>query len=317
MPGRAHEGCYPVAMKHGHWSRDAALGAALLGAPACCVCASTLVRTPSGPRRLGELVLGDEVLSLDVESGELVATRIVGMRIAQRECMRIVHPGGELVCTPDHPIYSPESGEYEPASRWVDGVRRSVLLVGEGPAAAEVVATQAFVDVRDVVDITVDAPMHNFVAGGVLVHNKSFDTMVYDEVEGPDFILAIADRGQEFEIRACVDGRDPASYSFLDFDLSSRADPAASMDTMRFAVRVEQEGRVLQEIENEVADVHYLRLDTLADACLSPLSIAFERVDDQPDGTIAFTWSIHGGSEPPSGDFEDELVLEITEVPEG
>lgn len=303
-------------MKHSDWS-SAALGAVLLGAPACCVCATTLVRTPSGPRRLGDLALGDEVLSLEVESGELVATRIVGMRIAHRECMRIVHPGGELVCTPDHPIYSPESGEYEPASRWADGVRRSVLLVGEAPAAADVVETESFVGVHEVIDITVDAPMHNFMAGGVLVHNKSFDTMVYGDADGPDFILAIADRVQEFQIRACVDGRDPASYSHLDFDLSSHADPEASMGTMRFAARVEQEGRVLEELENDVEEVNYLRLDTLADACLSPLSIAFERVDDEPDGTIAFTWSISGGTEPPSGtDFDDALVLEITEVPE-
>jgi hypothetical protein len=150
--------------------------------------ASTLVRTPSGPRRLGDLVLGDEVLAFSVESGELVAAHIVGMRFAQRECMKIVHSGGELVCTPDHPIYCPESGEYEPASRWVDGVRRSVLLVAEGPAAAaeaEIVETESFVGMHEVIDITVDAPMHNFVAGGVLVHNKTFDTMIYGDADGP------------------------------------------------------------------------------------------------------------------------------------
>ena len=294
------------------------LGAVLVGAPACCVCATTLVRTPSGLRRLGDLELGDEVLSLAVESGELVTTRIVGMRRAQRECVRLVHPGGELVCTPDHPIYSPESGEYEPASRWVDGARRSVLLVAEGPAPADVVETQAFAGVHEVVDITVDAPMHNFVAGGLLVHNKTYDVMVYAQADGPDFALGPDELLQEFQLRACVDGRDPSGGpydSYLDFDIDSRADPVASMGGMRFSLRVEQDGHLLEEdLYVEADESPYLRLDTLANACLSPLSIAFERVDAEPDGAIAFTWSMSGGTAPPSGtDFDDELVLEITE----
>jgi hypothetical protein len=304
------------------WSKVTALGATLVGVPACCVGASTLVRTPSGPRRLGDLVLGDEVLAFEIESGELVATPIVGMRIAQRECMKIVHAGGELVCTPDHPIYCPESGEYEPASRWVDGVRTSVLLVGEGAGAgaAEIAETEAFVGVHEVVDITVDAPMHNFVAGGVLVHNKSYDTSLYASIEGPLFKLDPDDLNDVFEIRACVEGRDPsASASSLQIDVLNGEDPKSHMGDMQFAIRLEQDGQEpLELVDQEVGGHPYMHLDSLRGACLSPLSIAFDRTDDLPDGAIVFSWELWGTSEPPSGtDFEDQLILEITEVPEG
>ena len=304
-------------VERSRWSTGAVLGA-LLGAPACCVCASTPVRTPSGMRRIGELRIGDEVLSLVVDSGELVPTRIVELRTARRECLRLVHAGGELVCTPDHPIYSPESGEYEPASRWVDGARRSVLVIGDAPVAAALVRAEAFAGVHEVVDLTVDDPLHNFVAGGLLVHNKTIDEMLYARAVGPAFVLEADELIQMFEIRACVDGRDPNGDTYgshLYIDVSARAEPLASMGAMKFAILLEQDGRTLVELDDESIGGHpYIRLDTLADACLSPLSITFERVDGLPDGAIAFTWDLSGATKPPSGtDLEDELVLEVTE----
>jgi len=306
-------------VERSRWPASAVLGTTLLGAPACCVCASTPVRTPSGPRRLGELELGDEVLSLDIESGELVPARIVGLRTARRECLRIHCVGGELVCTPDHPIYSPESGEYEPASRWADGVRRSALCVAERAVIEAVVRVEAFVGVREVVDLTVDAPMHNFVAGGLLVHNKSYITMIYGYAEGPSFLLEPDDLLKEFQIRACVEGKNPSAEkdgSYLDVFISTLNEPRSTMGQMWFAVYFTKEGEDATSFADypSDSDPSLLRVEPLSDACLSPLSIAFERLDDLPDGAISFTWGVSGKTEPPPGkDLDDVMVMDITE----
>jgi hypothetical protein len=302
------------------WPTGAVLGTTLLGAPACCVCASTLVRTPSGPRRLGELQLGEEVLSLAVDSGELVPTQVVGLRTARRECLRIHCSGGELVCTPDHPIYSPESDEYEPASRWADGVRRFVLRVeGERPVVEAVVRVEAFAGLREVVDLTVDSPMHNFVAGGLLVHNKSYITMVYGYDEGPEFVLGPDDLLREFQIRACVNGKDPSpeeNGSYLHVFLSTEDDPASAMGEMRFALYFPKQGEDETPFADYAsdADPYLLFVGSLSGACLSPLSIAFERLDELSDGAIGFTWDVRGATEPPPGtDLDDELLIDVTE----
>lgn len=304
-------------VERSRWPTTAVLGTALVGAPACCVCASTLVRTPSGTRRLGELRLGDEVLSLALESGEWVPARIVGLRTARRECLRIHCASAELVCTPDHPIYSPESGEYEPASRWADGVRRSVLCAAEAAAAEAVVRVEAFVGVREVVDLTVDSPQHNFVAGGLLVHNKSYYTMLHDDQEGPAFALQPDDSSREFTIRACIDGKDPsAESSYMNVMISTTEDPPSTMGDMWFAVYFANAGEDMTRFADYAsgAEPYLLWVDVLSGACLSPLSIAFERLDDLPDGAIGFTWTVSAASEPPPGtDLEDAMVLEITE----
>jgi hypothetical protein len=305
-------------------ARAAALGTTLLGAPACCVCASTLVRTPDGPRPIGELKVGDLVLSLVVLSGELVSARVVAVRTAARECLWLEHAGGELVCTPDHPIYCPETGEYEPASRWVEGMRHTVLVVAEGAAAAVAPVTRAvaFVGVREVVDVTVDAPMHNFVAAGLLVHNKSYVTGVFGYVDGPEFSLAADALVRSFGIRACVDGRDPREdESYMTVRIDTLDEPAASMGAMWFAVyfQGQSEGsEATSFVDYASGDDPYLRVDTMAGMCLSPLEIVFERLDGLPDGEIGFSWTVSGHSEPPEGtDLDDAIAMAIRELDEG
>lgn len=303
-------------MEQRNWRASTALGATLLATPACCVCSSTRVRTPDGTRPIGELEVGDLVLSLAIESGELVPARVVGRRTARRECVRLAYPGGELVCTPDHPIYSPETGEYEPASRWVEGACRAVLVAGERPAAAPVDRAEAFVGVREVVDISVDAPMHNFVAEGLVVHNKSYITMIYGYAEGPEFSLTAAEPIAEFQIRACVVGKDPSAEayaSYVDMALSSRDEPPSSMGEMWFAVYFPEQAADEATFDDAPSQEGlFVHLGTMERMCTSPLSINFERLDGLPDGEISFTWHVSGATEPPSGtSVDDRMHIEI------
>lgn len=140
-----------------------------------CIAAGTRVHTPDGTCPVESLEVGSVVLGVDPGSGEVRPTRVTAMRSAERECLQLRLPGGEvLVCTGDHPLYDPDADEYAPATEWVDGRRSHVAMLVEGRLQRVAIeGHDRYVGVRRVYDVTVDGDPHSFVASGCLVHNKS------------------------------------------------------------------------------------------------------------------------------------------------
>lgn len=140
-----------------------------------CIAAGTRVHTPEGTCAIESLEVGRVVLSVDPRSGEVRPARVVAVRGAKRECVRLRLPGGQaLVCTGDHPLYDPDAAQYAPATDWIDGRRHRVAMLVDGrlqPAAVE--GHDRYVGVHPVYDVGVDGEPHSFVASGCLVHNKS------------------------------------------------------------------------------------------------------------------------------------------------
>ena len=147
--------------------------------PACyfetsCVAEGALVATPQGLRAIERLRVGDAIWAVDPHTMQRVATRIAAIRSATRECLALQLGAGALECTPDHPIYSASSRTYVPAVRFLEGRAHEILRVDEDGARVEpVLAVRSDVGLRRVFDLTVESQHHNFVANGVLVHNKS------------------------------------------------------------------------------------------------------------------------------------------------
>jgi Hint domain len=181
--------------------RPRALSAVLFLTTACtfgetsCIAEGAVVDTPDGPRAIETLAVGDRVWAVDTRTGERVSTRIVGIRTATRECLALELPdGGSLVCTPDHPVYDPDSEHYVPAVRWLERQATRILRVDDrGVRIERVVSVRTGVGVRRVFDLTVESELHDFVASGVLVHNKSpiyctpgDDPYCTDETTSPD-----------------------------------------------------------------------------------------------------------------------------------
>lgn len=273
------------------------------------------MRTPAGPRRLGDVVVGEVVWSVEVETGARVARRVVARRAARRECVRLRHAAGELVCTPDHPLYSPESGSYEPASRWVEGARRTLsLMTDEEITTVEVEAVEAYAGVREVVDLTVEGAPHNFVAGGVVVHNKEFDTSASGFLMGPEFELTPEAPVRRFELRTCVAELDPvADESGLQIVVDTTSAPAATAGALWYAVYFEGEGEV-PFLDRRPGARAALDKTSLAGMCTHPQAIVFERLDGLPDGAIHVTWTLEGSTTPPPGTtIDDALDIEVTE----
>lgn len=160
------------------------LGAACPGDS--CIAEGTLVLVPSGLVRIETLRVGDLVYALDVATGELVETAITGIRSSKRECVGVALGEAEpLRCTPDHPLYDPDGEAYAPASEWIEGRRTRLLRVNrDGTPQAESVAHKTVhAGVFEVFDLCVASEHHNYVAGGVLVHNKS----LVEETESASF----------------------------------------------------------------------------------------------------------------------------------
>ncbi|MDP2275580.1 MAG: Hint domain-containing protein [Archangium sp.] len=156
--------------------------AALLGSLSLASCVSTciargmLVWTPRGKRPIEDLIEQDTVWCIDPSTGEKVASPITAVARATREVMQLEGEGFSLTCTTDHPLYDPRSKTWAPAGDWVLGQRTSLLLVpedGAAPRAVEVHTRQVSAGISEVFDLTVMHELHNFVASGVLVHNKS------------------------------------------------------------------------------------------------------------------------------------------------
>ncbi len=166
------------------------------GASHCsCVAEGIEVLTPNGAVAIERLALGDAIFAYDPDSNALVVTEVTGVRAATRPCVRLKAGSHAVVCTHDHPLYCPDEGVYAEAAEWVEGRRTRVLLIADDGRAE--IATVRVVEegTRRVFDIAVGHDLHNFVAGGVLVHNKS--------VIPPDIIYRCDPAGRK---PACPDG---------------------------------------------------------------------------------------------------------------
>lgn len=156
--------------------RRSLLLAASLASSCLCVARGSRIRTPKNERLVEELAIGDEVLCVDPESGSLVAGKLSAIRTATRECLSLSYGGEALIATSDHPLYCPDARQWAPAGDWALGKRTRLLRASAGDeriAPVSVERTAMFAGVHQVFDLTVDHPLHNFVANSVLVHNKS------------------------------------------------------------------------------------------------------------------------------------------------
>mgnify|MGYP000726994554 CR=1 FL=1 len=145
-----------------------------------CVAAGTRVATPLGWRAVETLRVGDAVYAVDVVGREVVETRVAMVRSSRRECLALGWEDGELIVTPDHPVFAPGCDGFVEAGRVALGQVREVLVV-ERPETSgrarvvEIGACRAYAGVHEVFDVGVAGSHATFVAEGLVVHNKSYD----------------------------------------------------------------------------------------------------------------------------------------------
>jgi len=131
----------------------------------------TLVRTPEGLVAIGELEVGDAVVSIDPATGIEATTHVARVFHAWAWCEKLIVGSQSVWLTEEHPLYSPELSGFRPAGSWLNGELEQTLSAEGDQLVAK---SGGWLDQRPcrVVDLTVDAEPHTFVAAGIVVHNK-------------------------------------------------------------------------------------------------------------------------------------------------
>lgn len=143
--------------------------------PTTCVARGSRIRTKSGPLAVETLQVGDLLECVDPATGERVFAPLTAIHSSWRECVSVSIGEALLRCTSDHPLYCPDTSVFADAGDWVLGKRTALLFVDETSVQKTQVSAVAIdAGMDEVFDLSVDHPLHNFVANGVLVHNKSY-----------------------------------------------------------------------------------------------------------------------------------------------
>ncbi len=153
-----------------------------------CFGAGTLVATPNGPTPIERLRMGDRVLAYDLENEVIVVSQVTAVFVhelvrtgvlrlarglaAQKRPERLRAEGDtELRVTPNHPIFSQETGKFVDAGTLRAG-SKLLYLDGRRTTPGQCAGFDETVSrVETVYNITVERH-HNYFANGVLVHNK-------------------------------------------------------------------------------------------------------------------------------------------------
>jgi cysteine-rich repeat protein len=165
-----------------------------------CFLAGTLILTPDGAKRIELLEIGQVVWSYDPDKG-LVARAITALhRQLSRVICRVASAGACLKgVTPSHPMYDAARDRYT-ALRDLDAESRLLLFLDGARHVApidEIQIEEAFEPSFDVYNLTVEGPEHNYIADGVLVHNK---TLIWPRVG------VCGDGVVDFPYEQCDDG---------------------------------------------------------------------------------------------------------------
>jgi hypothetical protein len=132
-----------------------------------CVPSGAAIDTPQGCRKVEHLRPGDEVFSLRVGSiNERITTRIVAVFGGRgSHCIKLNK--GWLV-TSTQPVRT--------AARWVEaGALRTGDRVMDGSGTLILISNLEIIEGSfDVFDISTDDPCHNYIANGLLCHNKMY-----------------------------------------------------------------------------------------------------------------------------------------------
>ncbi len=129
-----------------------------------CFTAGTMILTPGGEQSIEALVVGDEVVSYDVDTGERAVSTVVGLYESGDENV-VLNINDRITVTPKHPFYTSDG--------WAEAGELALgadLLTeaGEWETVTSIVAQE---NDEPVYNLQVE-PTNTYYAEGVLVHNK-------------------------------------------------------------------------------------------------------------------------------------------------
>jgi hypothetical protein len=159
-------------------------GAIYVACSSCCIRAGSLVQTPDGLVPIESIEAGDVVLSWDFRSGQWVENRVEQTyRKVGFSWVKAALPGGQtLEATADHEAYDASYGGYVE----VGHVKEFVLAGGAGaPQATAASEPETVYGLATFYDLSLAGEPRNYVANGVVVHNKTITPFSKPASTGP------------------------------------------------------------------------------------------------------------------------------------
>ena len=139
-----------------------------------CFAAGTKVAAESGKKNIEDIQVGDRVLSYNEATGEQEYKRVVRLfRNQSKEWTGITVKGEEVVSTPGHKYYLPESKSWLSAKELKTGDK--VLLSNGALSEVEAVRAIHYEESKTTYNFEVEDFHTYYVGDGVLVHNKACD----------------------------------------------------------------------------------------------------------------------------------------------
>lgn len=138
-----------------------------------CFVAGTSIATPSGPRPIESLQVGDPVLAFDEITRRVIVRRIehvLRRSVTMTRTLRFADR--TLTTTDEHPFYDAEGGRWIAAA---DLQAQHVLAALDGERTRPLSAPRFELGFAptEVWNLTVEGPEHTYFAEGIAVHNKS------------------------------------------------------------------------------------------------------------------------------------------------
>ena len=136
-----------------------------------CFKAGTLVMTATGYKAIEEIAVGDKVLAYNEETGERDYKEVLQLfRNDSCDWTGITVNGTEIVSTPGHKYYIPESKEWVPAEELKEG--NKVLLFDGNYGIIEKVRDIHYTEPQVTYNFEVEGYHTYYVGVGVCVHNR-------------------------------------------------------------------------------------------------------------------------------------------------
>jgi len=137
-----------------------------------CLASGTLVLTPGGTtQKIEKLVAGDQVMSYDMTTGTMVPATVTSNTMSRVDQLEVINDGLLEITLAGQPVYA-RNGTWE---GWVNNaydLRAGMQLFNPSDGTWTLIYSIATETGNfRAYDLSV-SPTHNFVANGVLVHNK-------------------------------------------------------------------------------------------------------------------------------------------------
>ena len=139
-----------------------------------CFVAGTLVATPAGQVAIEKIAMGDTVYSMDPATRVLIPNTVLETFVHEVDnVLRVkLADGISLDVTPEHRFFDPASGQYREIGRFHAGEKVLRFEASSGSREVEIIGIEKLPPGKTAVFNFHVGSFQNYLAGGVLVHNK-------------------------------------------------------------------------------------------------------------------------------------------------